>query len=116
MRRIDDPGTNYEETVLYVVEVYYNSDDSTIIGWTEKESVWGTDMDELRNSLTWMIESLDKPILDEADLLQRMEELSAMGADTHDVGIPENGEISLGIKEDERQLGQWEAEGGSLGN
>jgi len=61
--------TEHDETLLYVVEVYYDSKDNSIIGWTEKESVYGENLDEVRQTLSWMIEALDKPILDEVELL-----------------------------------------------
>jgi hypothetical protein len=57
-----------EETNLYISEVYYDSNGSTI-GWTEGKEVYGESIDELNQTLTWMLESLDKPILDEAVLL-----------------------------------------------
>src|SRR5690242_19575656 len=77
------------ESNLYIVEVYYNNEDSSIIGWTEKEFVWSSEeyddgVEGLRQTLTWMLECLDKPILDEADLMQQAEEIEAMGADVHE--------------------------------
>lgn len=61
-----------EETNLYITEVYYDSDGSTI-GWTKGKEVYGEDIDELRQTLTWMLEALDKPILDESVLLAEAE-------------------------------------------
>lgn len=61
-----------EETNLYITEVYYNSDGSTI-GWTEGKEVYGENIDELRQNLTWMLEALDKPVLDESALLSEAE-------------------------------------------
>lgn len=105
MQRIENEGLPYEETVLYVVEVFYNTEDDSIIGWTEKESVWGETSDEIRQTLHWMLDALDKPILIEAALLQRAEEIEAMGGDVHDIGIREDGGIDLGY---------WEDDGGSI--
>lgn len=68
MQRIDGGGTNFEETNFYIAEVYYDADGNTI-GWTEEKSVYGESVDEVRQTLTWMLESLDKPILIEAELL-----------------------------------------------
>lgn len=103
LQRIEGEGTAYEETFFYVVEVYYNNKDGRIIGWTEKEDVYGESLDEVRQTLHWMLDALDKPILIEADLLQRMEEITAMGEDAHDIGISETGEID-----------RWEEDGGSI--
>lgn len=72
MSRVDGPGTTYEETNLYVVEVYYH-DNGNVIGWTEKEEVRGSDLEEIRSTLTWMLEALDKPILSESELLAMAE-------------------------------------------
>lgn len=62
------------EEVLFIVEVYYSDHDSDVIGWTEMEAVYGEDIDELERVLTWMRTALDKPILDEAALLERAEQ------------------------------------------
>lgn len=99
MQRIENEGKAYEETLLYIVEVFYNHEDNSIIGWSEKESVYGEDVEEVRQTLHWMLDATEKPILIEADLLQRAEEIRAMGGDTHEVGINEYGEIDLGILE-----------------
>lgn len=64
--------TEAEETNLYIVEVYYDADGATI-GWTEGHEVYGTSVDELHQTLTWMLESLNKPILDESVLLAEAE-------------------------------------------
>lgn len=61
------------EEGLYVVEMYYNSEDDSIMGWTENESAWGTSVEEIRTTLTWMLECLDKPVLDEVELLAQAE-------------------------------------------
>lgn len=108
MQKVEGQGTLYEETVLYIVEVYYNDEDNTIIGWTEKESVWGETTEEIWQTLNWMMDALEKPILIEADLLQRAEEIEAMGGDTHEIGINEEGEIDLGL------FDTWEDDGGLL--
>jgi len=81
MKRIEN-----EETNLYVVEVF-STENGTILGWSEKEDVWGETIEDLRQSLAWMLEATEQPILDEAELLQRAEEIEALGADVHEVGI-----------------------------
>lgn len=96
MQKTVDVGTRYEETFLYIVEVYYDDDTENIIGWTEKEEVWSDTVDGLRQSLHWMMDATEKPILIEADLLQRMEEITAMGGDAHEIGTSESGDIDLG--------------------
>lgn len=127
MQRVEGQGTPYEETVLYVVECYYNTEDNSIIGWTEKEEVWGESVDSVRQTLHWMLDALDKPLLIEADLLQRMEEITAMGGDAHDIGVNEWGDIDIGAIYDayddpaeddeylESLLNLWEDEGGNPG-
>ncbi len=69
VNRVVNPGTPHESAVLFIVEVYYDNDSHHIIGWTEKEAVFGETVDELRQSLHWMLDALDKPVLDEAELL-----------------------------------------------
>lgn len=68
-----------EITELYVVEVYYQEPDNdgeypTIIGWTQEETVYGEDIEQIRNTLNWMIEALEKPVLKEEQLLREAEE------------------------------------------
>lgn len=62
------------ETLFFVVEVYYNTDDNSILGWTEQESVWGESVESLTTTLNWMLEALEKPVLNEAQLLREAEE------------------------------------------
>lgn len=97
LEKIEGEGTPYEETFLYIVEVFYNYEDDNIIGWQEEDAnLMGSTVENLRTTLDWMRDALDKPILIAADLLQRMEELTAMGVEVQDIGVPENGEIGLG--------------------
>ncbi len=79
--RLINGGTEDETSTLYIVEVYYDSEDHSIIGWTEQESIFGETVDELRQSLHWMLDALDKPVLDEGILLARAEEARATGRD-----------------------------------
>lgn len=138
IQRIDDVGSPYEETNLYIVEVYYDNDGS-VIGWTEKEDVFGHDIEELRTSLTWMIESLDKPILNEAELKKQAEEarengeedifpeerltmdevLDSLGLEREDVEEPDffdsffekqRGHVQENLERE--QINQWEDDGG----
>jgi len=67
MKRISN-----EEDIFFITEVYYQ-DDGSVIGWTEGKDAWGENPDELRQALTWMLEALDKPVLDEAVLLAEAE-------------------------------------------
>lgn len=89
MQRVENEGTSYEETVLYIVEVYFDDNEGHIIGWTEKEEVWGENLDDIRQSLTWMLEACDKPILNEAELLLKVKEIESVGGDFHDTGTAE---------------------------
>lgn len=61
-----------DETIFFVTEVYYE-DNGSVVGWTEGKDAWGENLDGLRQSLTWMLEALDKPVLDEAVLLEEAE-------------------------------------------
>lgn len=61
-----------DETIFFVTEVYYE-DNGSVVGWTEGKDAWGENLDGLRQSLTWMLEALDKPVLDEAALLEEAE-------------------------------------------
>lgn len=76
--RVDGAGTDFEETNLYVTEMYYHEDGS-VIGWTEGKEVYGNDIAEIRQTLEWMLLALDKPILDEAQLLIEAEEARETG-------------------------------------
>jgi hypothetical protein len=69
-----------DETIFFVTEVYYHEDGS-VLGWTEGKDAWGEDIEELRQSLTWMLEALDKPVLDEAALLEEAEVSRENGAE-----------------------------------
>ncbi len=81
IKRLINGGTDHETTTLYIVEVYYDDVDHHIIGWTEGSEVFGESVDELRQSLHWMLDALDKPVLDEVILLARAEEAKAIGDD-----------------------------------
>lgn len=91
MKRLPDPVKYPDIVEFYVVEVYYDSDSGNIIGWTEKEYVWGSDVEELGTVLQWMTEALDKPVLDEAALLEESKRLEEMGADMDEVGVDPSG-------------------------
>lgn len=121
MQRTNDPGTTYEEQAIYVVEVYYH-DDGGILGWTEKEDVWGNTVDEIRQTLHWMLDATEKPVLDEAILLAQAEEAREAGRESlwpEDIITPEDrislDEVldSLGL-EREDLLDTWEDDGGRL--
>lgn len=73
MKRIDDPGTTFEQANHYVVEAYFHGD-GKLLGWTDgKSGPYGETVEELRQTLTRMLEALDKPVLDEAILLAEAE-------------------------------------------
>lgn len=99
MRCIEGAGTSYEDSVLYIREIFYNEEDNSIIGWTEKEFVYSSEkydngIEGLRQTLHWMLDALDKPILDEADLLAQAERIREMGGDAHEIGMQEiDGEV-----------------------
>jgi hypothetical protein len=101
LSKVEDKGTPYEAPFLYVVEVYYNSSDDSIIGWTEKEVVYGESLDEIRQTLHWMLDALDKPVIIEEELKRQMEELCAAGEDPHEHGIVDFSHIDLDTWEDE---------------
>lgn len=106
MMRTEGEGTLYETEVFYIVEVYYNEDDNTIIGWTQKEEVWGESVDGVRQTLHWMLDALDKPVLIEADLLEQAKAIKAMGEDVHEIGIVE--------RPDPLDFERWEDDGGPI--
>lgn len=68
------------EKLIFIVEVYYNEDDS-VMGWTESEEVWSETVDGLRTQLQWMTAALEKPVLIEAELLAQAEQARAEGRD-----------------------------------
>jgi hypothetical protein len=123
MRRTEG-GTKH----LYIVEVYYedfrDEEPPSIMGWTESETVWCDEeyddgIEGLRRTLTWMLECLDKPILDEAELLAMAEEARANGTTRE----PEEYETYNSIEEllaaldDDEPNGDirsWEDEGGAI--
>jgi hypothetical protein len=90
MKRIDGEGTSYEGINLHIVEVYYQ-DNGSVIGWTQDTSPCGESLAELRQNLDWMMESLDKPILVEKDLLAEAELARANG----ETEIFPSGQLSL---------------------
>lgn len=58
-----DYGTEYG-----IREFYYNAD-GEIFGWTESnETVYGDDVEDIRSSLTWMLEACDKPVISQSEL------------------------------------------------
>jgi hypothetical protein len=65
-------NTEQGEIFYNIHEVYYD-DDGKVEGWTQNAvAPLGNDLDELRNELKWMLEALDKPILDLADELLKV--------------------------------------------
>lgn len=68
LKRIEDNTESY-----IIVEVYYNDEDGLIIGWTANAiEPWGTNVDEVRQTLHWMLDATEKPVLDEEALLAEM--------------------------------------------
>lgn len=70
--------TEHGVNELLIVEVYYDDEDNSVLGWTENAvAPWGDEeydgIEGIRQTLTWMLEALDKPILDEAQLLEESE-------------------------------------------
>lgn len=63
-------GDEYE-----IREVYYDEETDAITAYTgEGHAPWGVDMDDLRWVLEHMLASLDKPVIDEAELEAYFEE------------------------------------------
>src|SRR6266702_683772 len=59
-----------------IKEFYYNSEDE-IIGWTENDATpWGVDIDEVKQTLQWMIEACNKPVILQSDLDDILEQLT----------------------------------------
>lgn len=119
LKRIEGEGTDYEEELLYIVEMYYHEDGS-ILGWTNGKDVYSEDLDSLRSTLEWMLEALDKPILIETELLAEAEEARENGAE--DLFPNERLSIdevldSLGLEREDveptyNEISRWEEEGG----
>lgn len=117
MERIEGKGTPWEETNLYIVEAHYHEDGS-LLGWTNKGTiVSGETLEDLRHTLHWMLDSLEKPILVEKDLLAQAE--IARGNGDEDIFPGERltmDEVldSLGLEREdvEPSTGEWENEGG----
>ena len=78
MERVDNAGTDYEETNFYIVEMYYDEEDK-LIGWSTKETVYGESVDSLRDVLSWMMLALDKETLNEEELLAKAAEARETG-------------------------------------
>lgn len=57
-----------EEQTLFITKVFYDANGETM-GWSTGEEVAGENLEEVRQTLLWMLESLDKPVLDESTLL-----------------------------------------------
>lgn len=80
LKKVISEGTEDEETELHIVEAYYKNDGS-LLGWTKDGCVFAENLAELRNTLECMLESLDKPIYVEADLLAEAAALRETGAE-----------------------------------
>lgn len=115
LRRVDNIGTTHEETNYYIMECYYDLDGS-IVGWTDKEYPYGESLDSLRETLTWMLECLDKPVLDEASLLSQAEQARKnSGEDIFPEARLSLDEVleSLGLEREDVETGEidWDDEG-----
>lgn len=94
MRRRPDPERYPDLYHLFIVEVYYEDfrDESGggIIGWTQEESVWGDEeydgVEGLRQTLHWMLDATEKPVLDEEELLRQAEERGPILEDEEIIG------------------------------
>lgn len=73
--------TYNEEEIFSIEEVMYDTKDhslqgeeldKTISGYTEKLSVMGDSIEDLRETLNFMLEALDKPVID-LDILEKSE-------------------------------------------
>jgi hypothetical protein len=113
MERVEGKGTSYEETVVYVVEVYYDERDNSILGWTEKEEVWGEDVDAVRQTLHWMLDATEKPVLNEEILLAQAAERGPLTEEEEFVSFDSIEELLANLEEDsdgtftEDDQGNW---------
>lgn len=105
-------GTSYEQTEYVLSEVYYNDEDHSVLGWTEKEYPWGLNVDEIRQTLHWMLDATERPVLDEAELQAE--------CDARPDPIPEEQYERLTMQElldslglEREDVDDWENEGGS---
>lgn len=115
LRRLQDG-----EVSLNIVEVYYDETSGDIEGWTTSETVYGETVEELRQTLHWMLDATEKEILDEAELeatrgdepvfsrgserLTMEEVLESLGLEVQDV---EPGPKGPGKPEDPREIRPW---------
>jgi len=56
------------ETWYGIHEVFYD-EDGKVDGWTEDEEIMGESLEELKQTLEWMLVCLDKPVLDYDDVV-----------------------------------------------
>lgn len=102
-------GTSYEETEYVVSEVFYNEDDHSIIGWTEKEYPWGQNVDEIRQTLHWMLDATEKPVLDELELQIECDRQPPVPEEQYERLTMEELLDSLGLERDDVE--GWKNEG-----
>lgn len=118
MRRIENDASH-----LYIVEVYYEDgveegDYPGILGWTERQTPWADEeydgIEGLRKTLTWMLDCLDKPILDEATLLAEAE-ANPLPREQWDGELLTFDELleSLGLEREDVEKDRWADDGGS---
>lgn len=65
VRKVYPPGIDGErEHVLGIHEVYYDDDGKPEMVTENRMDAHGETLDELRTDLRWMMEALDKPVLE----------------------------------------------------
>lgn len=87
----------------FSIHEFYMTEDDEIWGWTENpESVYGDTVDDVRQSLKWMLEACDKPIIEQTILDAIIEQHK----------LPTEEEIH---RDDDEAIERWLEEGGSIG-
>lgn len=85
----------------YGIREFYYDGEGNIYGWTENnETVYGDDVEDIRSSLTWMLEACDKPVIPQS----KLDEIIAR---YRSEDPPKKGNAL------EHDISNWEGEGGS---
>lgn len=103
---------NDEETYI-IVEVYYDDEDHHVLGWTaDSIDPWGLNLDEVRQTLHWMLDATEKDVLDEEVLLAEAEARGPEPIEPYERLSMQELLDSLGLEREDVE--GWENEGGKL--
>lgn len=95
-----------------IVEVYYDDDDHHVLGWTENAMYpWGINVDEVRQTLHWMLDAVDKDVLDEEVLEAESEARGPEPIEEYERLTIDELLESLGLEREDVE--KWEDDGGS---